>query len=123
MNRRTDVTPYVRSMLILHALRLSHRTLIHNVTRVQRGGRLKQHNPAFFIGYGTMLHATRNDNELTFLEPLVAVAKLHAEPSLHDQKHLVFILVMMKEKLALGLHQFHLLSVKLARDVRFVIFR
>src|ERR1700722_21023723 len=99
MIRRTDAARYVRLMLILHALRLSHRTLIHNVTRVQCGGRLKQHNPAFFIRYGTMLHTTRNDNELTFLDPLVAVAKLHAEPSPHDQKHLVFIFMMMKDKL------------------------
>jgi hypothetical protein len=70
-----------------------------------------------------MFHAARHHNELAFLDPLVAVEEFHAKASLYDQKHFVFVVVMMKHELAFGLHEFDVLAVQLGGDGRLVVFR
>src|SRR5437667_11508427 len=45
------------------------------------------------------------------------VAELHAEPSLHHQKHFVFIVVVMPNELALELNQLDELSIEFAGNV------
>jgi hypothetical protein len=58
-----------------------------------------------------MFHSPRHDNELTFLDPFMPVAEFHAKPSFHHQEHFVFMLVVVKDKLALELVQLHMLAV------------
>src|ERR1700678_2563644 len=102
---------------------MSLRALVYNITRIQRGSWLKQQNPAFVLGHGTMFHAPRHHNKFAFFNPFLPVEELHAESAFHHEEHFIFIVVMMKNKLALGLHQLYHLSVELARDVRLVVFR
>jgi hypothetical protein len=64
----------------------------------------------------------RHHDELTFLDPLVMVAKFHAEAALYDQKHFVFVIVMVKDELALELVELYMLSVELGADVGLPVF-
>ena len=57
------------------------------------------------------------------IDPLVAVEEFHAEAAFHHQEHLVFVLVVMEDELALRLYKFHHLAVELAGDVGLVVFR
>jgi hypothetical protein len=52
----------------------------------------------------------------------MAVAKLHAKAAFDYQKHLVFVLVMVKDELAIQLDELHVLSVELGGDAGLVVF-
>jgi hypothetical protein len=101
---------------------MSHRALVDKVARIQRGSRLKQQKPAFFICNGTVLHPARHHNELALFDPLMPVEKFHAEPSLHHKEHLVFVLMMMKHELAFQFVELHMLPVQLGGDVGLPVF-
>src|SRR5713101_9310013 len=75
----------------LHPLQLRHRPLVHDIPSIQRGRWLKQQNPAFLLGNGTVLDSARDHDEFAFFQPDLAVAKLHAEAAFDHQKHFVFI--------------------------------
>jgi hypothetical protein len=47
----------------------------------------------FFVSDRPMFNATRHDQEFSFLDPCVAITKLHAEPALHYEEQLVFVVV------------------------------
>ena len=49
------------------------------------------------------------------------VAELHAEPPLYHEKHLVFVVVVMPDELALELDQLDELSIEFARNVRLTV--
>src|SRR5271165_4416959 len=57
-----------------------------------------------------------------FIDPFMVVAELHAEAAFDDQKHFVFVVVVMKDKLAFELVELHSLAVKFGTDVRFPVF-
>jgi hypothetical protein len=107
----------------LNPLQLSHGALVDDVASIQRGSRLKQHNPAFLLRDRTVLHAPRHDDELALFDPLLAVEEFHPKAAFDHQEHLIFVLMVMKHELALDLYQFYLLPVEFPRDVRFVVFR
>ena len=91
---------------ILHAfasysLKLGQSTLVHHVAGIQSSGRLKQKDPAFVIRNRTVFNTARNDDEFAFLDPFVTVAEFHAEAAFHDQKHFVFVLMMVEDEFAL----------------------
>src|ERR1700688_5256079 len=92
-----------RCRRVLSPLKLGDGALVHNIPGVRGGRGLKQQNPAFLRGDRTVLHAARHHNKLALFDPLVAVAKFHAEASLDHQEHLVFVVMMMKDELALQL--------------------
>src|SRR2546423_14357948 len=75
------------------------RELIFNVAGVQRGRRFEEEHFTFFFGYWAVFDAARNNDELARLDPFLALtivlAIVHPEAALHDEKHLVFIFVMM----------------------------
>src|ERR1039458_8399897 len=54
---------------------------------------------------------------------MVAIEVFHAEAAFHHQKHLVFMLVMMEDELALKLTELHHLAVQFGGDVRLPVFR
>ena len=65
-----------------------------------------------------MLHAARHDEELAAFEPHLAIAELHSESPIDDQKQLVLTVVVVPDELALELDELDVLTVQLADDAR-----
>jgi hypothetical protein len=91
--------------------------LVDNIPRIQRSGRLKQQEPALFLSDWLVLDAARDHHELALLDPLVAVAIFHAEAALNDEEQLVFVVVVVEDKLSLDFVEFHVLAVKFGGDL------
>ena len=98
------------------------RELILDVPRVQRGRGLEKQNPAFFIGDRLVLNSARDHDEFSFLERHCFVAELDAKPSLYNQEHLVFVLMLMPDEFAFHLVELHQLAVEFACDVGLPVF-
>ena len=77
------------------------RALVHDVARIQRACGLDQDELYFFRRDRTMLDTARNHDQLTRLDPHVAITELHEQASLDHQEQLVFVVVMMPMILAL----------------------
>src|ERR1035441_3820129 len=107
---------------VSNTLQFVHRPFILNIARVQRRGRLEQHDPTFFVCRGTMLYSARHYDKLALFDPFMAVAKIHAEAALHHQKHFVLVLMTVKYELAVELDELNLLSVEFGGDARLVVF-
>jgi hypothetical protein len=58
-----------------------------------------------------MLNATRHNDEFAFFNPFVMIAEIHAKASFDDQKHFVFLLVMMSDEFALKSDQLEMLPI------------
>jgi hypothetical protein len=99
-----------------------YRPFVYNVTGVQRSGRLKQQNPAFFLGYRTVLDSMWHHDILALFDPLVPVAEFHAEASLDDEEHFVFVVVMVKYELSFKLVELHVLAVEFCTDIGLPVF-
>src|SRR5713101_1052411 len=87
----------------LDALELGDRPFVGDVPRVQRRFWFDQDNVDLFVRNGAVLDAARDDNELAFAHQAFTIAEFHAERTLHDEKKLVFVIVMMPEKFSLEL--------------------
>ena len=85
--------------------------LVAHVAGVQGGCRLEKEDVGFFLGHGTMLDAARHDQELAFLQPNVAIPKLHPKTALQHQEKLILLAVVMPRERPLKLDQFDLLPV------------
>jgi hypothetical protein len=92
--------------------------LIPLIPSVQRRFRLEQQNRHFLLCEWPVLHATRNDNEFTLLDPFLPIAEIHAESAGQDEKQLVFVFVVMPDEFALKFHQLYELAVETANDFR-----
>src|SRR5271157_3376582 len=68
------------------------------------------------FGNWAMLDASGHDWKLAFLQPDIAVPELHPESPLDHQEQLVFVVMLMPNKLALEFHQLDVLPVQLAND-------
>src|SRR6266481_2324081 len=99
-----------------------HGPFVLDIAGVQRRGRFKQDDPAFLLGHRTMLHAARHHDKLALLDPFMAVAEVHAEAAFHYQEHLVFVLMMVKDELAVQFDELDLLSVEFRGDAGLVVF-
>jgi hypothetical protein len=64
-----------------------------------------------------MLDPARHHDELAFVDPFVTIAEIHAKAALDHEEHFVFVLVMVKDELALDLIELDMLPVKLGRNV------
>jgi hypothetical protein len=120
-------SPQPSLLFVLHALQLGVGALVDDVAGVERGGGLEEQEPAFFIGCGLVLHAARDDYELSFLDPFVVFAKIfvavmHAEAAFNDEKQFVFIFGMVEDELAFDLVELDGLSVKFGGDVGLPVF-
>lgn len=73
---------------------------VDDIAGVHGRGRLKKQYPALFVSYGLVLDSAGHNDELAFFEWHNFVAELDTEPALHDEKHLVFILVVMPNEFA-----------------------
>jgi hypothetical protein len=103
---------------LLDVLQLAEGSLVLNITSVDGRGGLEEDDPAFFVGYWTVLDAARYDDEFAFFDPLVVVAEIHAETAFNDQEELVFVVVMVEDKFSFELVELYVLAVELGGDVR-----
>src|SRR5918911_3606994 len=90
---------------LLNRFQLGYCSFVLDVARVERGDRLEEHDVGFFFGNGAMLQPSRDDDELTLLDPLAVVLVLHPEAPFHDHEHLIFMIVMVPDKWALKFHE------------------
>src|SRR5262249_12698120 len=96
--------------------------LVAHVAGVEGAGWLEEEHLGFLIGDGSMLDTPRNDQELSCLEPNEPIAKLHAESTLHDEKQLILVLMMVPDKRSEEFHQFDMLAIEFASDFRAPLF-
>jgi hypothetical protein len=101
---------------------LMYGTFVFDISRIQRGGRFKQDEPAFFFRNWTVLDSAWNYDELALFDPFVPLAKVHAEAAFDHQKHFVLVVMMVKYELAVQLDEFDLLAVKLCSNAGLVVF-
>jgi hypothetical protein len=116
--------------------------VVDNVTGVEGGGGLEEHDPDFFFGDGAVLHAARDDDELAGLDPFMALAEagvvrtgiaqlsfpigffpvLHAKAAFDYEEHFVLVVVVVPNEFGVGFDQLYHLSVEFAGDVGLVVF-
>ena len=110
--------PKVRLPKGLDPLKLVQGQLVLDIAGIERGSGLEEHDPALFLSYRTMFDAARHDDEFAFFDPLMAVEEIHAQAPFHDQEQFIFIVVMVKNELAVQLHELDMLSIEFSRDAR-----
>src|SRR5207245_6311543 len=96
---------------------LSQRTVVYYVPGIQRGSRLKEQDPSFFLSHGPVLDASRYHDEFALLQPHLPVTELDAEAPFDHQEQLVFVLMMMPDELPFQLVELYQLAVELGGDV------
>src|ERR1700686_1494056 len=99
-----------------------HGPFVLDIAGVQRRGGFKQDDPAFLLCHRTMLYPARHHDKLALLDPFMPVAEIHAEAAFDYQEHLVFVLMMVKDELAVQLDELDLLSIKFRGDAGLVVF-
>ncbi len=105
-----------------NSLQLMERSLVLDISGIQRRSWLKQKDPAFLVRHWTMLHTTRHNDKFALFDPFVAIAKIHAETAFHHQKQLIFVFVMVKHKLTFEFVELYILTVEFTGDVRPPVF-
>ena len=95
-------------------------TFVLNIAGIEGRGGLEEDDPAFLLGDGTVFGSARDDDELAGFDPFVVVAEFHAEAAFDDEKHFVFVIVMVEDEGAVELDEFDLLSVEFGGDSGFV---
>jgi len=101
----------------LYAIQLVYGALVDEVAGIEGGGRLEQHDTALLVGNGFMFDLPRHNDELALLHRDRSVPELHPELSLDYQEHLVFVVMVVPDELALKLDQLDQLSIEFAGDV------
>ena len=96
---------------------------VYDVAGVQRGRWFEENDPAFLVGYGTVLDSAGDHQKLAFFNPHVTVTQLHTEAAFDHQKHFVFIFVVMEDELTFQLVEFYELAVEFGGDVGLLVFR
>jgi hypothetical protein len=92
---------------ISDALELGDSPFVGDIAGIQRRFWFNQDNVDLFVRNGAVLDAVRDDNEFAFAHHTFTIAEFHAERALHDEKKLVFAIVMMPEKFSFELDGFH----------------
>jgi hypothetical protein len=101
---------------LLDPLKVVDSAFVFDISGIEGGGGFEEDDPAFFFGDGTVLDAAGDDDELAGFDPLVMVAKFHAEAAFNDEKHFVFVVVMVEDEGAVEFDEFDLLSVQFGGD-------
>jgi hypothetical protein len=105
----------------LDALELGDGPFIGDISSVQSRFWFDQNDVNFFVGDGAMFDAARDNDEFTFAHRGFAIAEFHAQSAFDDQKELVFVVVMMPDKLAFEFNGFDVAVVDFADDARIAI--
>jgi hypothetical protein len=94
-----------------------NRSFVDDVAGVEGRSGLEEEHVGFGLRDGPMLDASRNDEELSFPERDIPIAKLHDEAATNDEEELVFVFVLMPHELPLELHELDLLAVEFPDDL------
>jgi hypothetical protein len=103
------------------ALELGDSPFASDVPRVQRRSWFDQDDVNLFVSGGAVLDAARDDNEFAFLNGGFVAPELHPQYALYDQKHFVFALMMVPDKLALQFDGLDVAVVYFADDTRVAV--
>src|ERR1700747_1008881 len=76
----------------------------------------------FLFGFGHVLDAFRDDDEFAGRDENVAIAEAHFHAALHDEKHFVFVVMVMPDECAFKFHDLHVGFVHFADDFRAPVF-
>jgi hypothetical protein len=89
-----------RDDCVLEPLQFYHRPLVAHITGVEGGLGLEQDNMDFVLGFGHALDAFLDDDEFAGIDENLAIAEAHFHSALHDEKHFVFVVVVMPDECA-----------------------
>src|SRR5215831_2287677 len=92
------------------------RALIRDVAGIEGGGRLEEHDVTLHVSDGFVFDFPRHNDEFALLQGDRLVTELHSELSLDYQEHLVFVVMVMPDELALKLDQLNQLPIEFAGD-------
>jgi hypothetical protein len=70
-----------------------------------------------------MFNAARDDDKFPFVDNGFVAAKLHPQFAFHHQKKLVFVVMMMPDKVALELDGFEIAIIDFGYDARIPVVR
>jgi hypothetical protein len=98
------------------ALELGDGPFVIDITCIECGFGLDEKQVDFLVGSGTMLDAFRHDYEFAGVDHGFVIAEFHAKCAFDDQKQLVFVIVMMEDKLALEFDGFNVSVVEFTDD-------
>jgi hypothetical protein len=87
-------------------------------TGVAGGMGLDEHNPGFFAGVGPVFHPARHHEYFARVNGHGMVPKINVQLAFHHDEQLVLGFVLMPNKFALYLGQFHVLVVQIRYHVR-----
>src|SRR3984957_5301496 len=99
-----------------NALQIGARSVAGDVSGVESGFRFEENEMNFFVGDGQMFDAFGDNDEFAGADQAFAIAETHAQRSGDDQKHFIFVIVMMPDELALEFDDFHVGIVEFADD-------
>src|SRR6266478_337436 len=105
----------------LDALEPGDSPFVRDIAGVQRRFWFNKDNVNLFVRNGAVLDAVRDDNEFAFAHHTLTIAEFHAERALHDEKKLVFVIVMVPEKFSFELDGFHQRIIDFAYDAGLVV--
>src|SRR6202030_4276788 len=111
-----------RDDCVLEPLQFYHRPFVAHITGVESGLGLEQDNMDFVVGFWHVLDAFRDDDEFAGRDKNVAVAEAHVHAAFHDEKHFVFVVVVMPDECAFKFHDLHVGFFHFADDFRAPVF-
>ena len=98
----------VESWSGFYFVKISYCSFVLNITRVECRLGFQQNNLAFLSTDWAMFYATRDDDKFArrdILLPLIGVSDFHGKNALGDEKQLIFIFMVMPDKISLNLDQ------------------
>src|SRR5215813_3503769 len=119
---RINYTRALRSTNTLDPFELLFRKLSLDITRSQGRSWFEQQHFTFLFGKRPVLDTPRHDDKFAGLDPFLTLAGvlaiIHAETSLNDKEHFVFVFVMMPGERPLELHQLKVLPIQFTGNPR-----
>src|SRR5579864_5427404 len=115
-------SPRAAILAFLEPLQFYHCPLIAHITGVEGGLGLEQDNMDLVVGFWQVLDAFGHDDEFTGRDEDVAIAEAHFHAAFHDEKHFVFVVVVVPDERAFKFHDFHVGVVDFADDFRAPVF-
>lgn len=102
----------------LNSLEFFQSLLITHIARVQSGFWFEKHHLRVPQGFGLVFHASGNNYKLAFFHWHITVLKMHYQFSFDHKEKLVFMIMVVPNKLSREFDQLHQLPVQLGHNLR-----
>jgi len=96
--------------------------LVKNISCIQSSSRLKEQDKDFLFRDRLMFHALWNNQKFSLVERDIAFPQAHEKFSLDHQKHFIFFVMMMPDKLPQKFGKLHMLTVQFPNNARTPMF-